>query len=240
MPDLHISAQEAQRSVRAFQHEMNRGRRLPRIAKSTMKAIETPAIVIFNVGPWKHERSLGSMGMFTIPACPKGEVYAAMAPLAETVLDFYPKNEQEMAFFEEDGMYLAEQILGIGAHLSPADSLLHKGVGIAKGLEPTAGELKRANDYLSKTFMKYVRQARAAYAKGPKEYEATVREDPHFLSARALNLMDEAFMKATNADARQVCPVDGTISNMGIVLCPTCRYIFNEKKYAELKARIAS
>jgi hypothetical protein len=41
------------------------------------------------------------------------------------------------------------------------------------------------------------------------------------------------------SQGRQTCPVDGTVTDAGIVLCPTCRYIFDEEKYAKIKARMA-
>jgi hypothetical protein len=37
-----------------------------------------------------------------------------------------------------------------------------------------------------------------------------------------------------------MCEMCGTPSRKGIILCPNCRFIFDEEKYAKLKARIAS
>ncbi|MGH9343302.1 MAG: hypothetical protein ACRD3Y_03110 [Bryobacteraceae bacterium] len=237
-PNLRITADEADRSARAFVRAQNRGRRVPELPPMLKKISDEQTVTICNVGPWAHKRALGSLGEFFIPACPKGEAYAAARPLPGIVVEPIPVDERNFELRQEEGRYVAEQIVGIGKMLAPGNSFVKYGVFIAAAKEPTKKELDAARAELRKHYQELVQEARSAYAQGPKETEATIRET-HRLAARELNLADEPWLVTANPEARQKCPACGTMAAAEVILCPNCKFIFDEKKYAALAARFA-
>lgn len=237
-PNLRLTAADAERSAQRFLRSKNQSRRLPELPPMLKKIAEEQTVHIFNVGPWAHRRALGSLGEFLIPACPKGESYAAMAPVPGIVVEPIPVDERHFELRQEEGRYIAEQVVGIGKMLAPGNSFVKYGVFIAAGKEPTKKELDAARAELRKHYTELVQEARSAYAQGPKEAEATIRET-HRIAARELNLNDEPWLVIANPEARQKCPACGTMAGGEVILCPNCKFIFDEKKYAALQARFA-
>lgn len=238
MPALTITADQAEQTVRRFVRAQNQSRRVPELPGMLKRIAEEETVQICNVGPWDHKRELGSLGTFFIPKCEKGKEYAAAAPIPGIVTEPIPIDEKNFELRQEEGRYIAEQVIGIGKMLSPANSFLKYGVFIAAGEKPTRQELEAARAELRKHFQELVQEARSAYAQGPKEAEATIRET-HRLAARELNLNDEPWLVTANPEARQKCPACGTMAAAEVILCPNCKFIFDEKKYAALSNRFA-
>src|SRR5690348_12262807 len=101
-PNLRVTAAEAERSAQRFLRSKNKARRLPEIPGMLKKIAEEQTVHIFNVGPWAHKRALGSLGEFLIPACPKGEPYAAMAPLPGILFEPIPIDEKHFEHRQEE------------------------------------------------------------------------------------------------------------------------------------------
>lgn len=251
MPNLRLSAKEAAASAQAFQHEMNAKRRMPKLARATQRSMFTPSFCIFNVGPWKHTKEFGDAGVYTIQGCPEGQPFVKMKRyvkfpesdhaeqvdwLPEISVLNYTLDEKQFGAFEEDGIYLAEQFIGVGHSLSPKYALTKFGVAIAEGVEPTKQELAKANRELDKTLLDYIKEARLAFSKGPSELAAIMREDKHIFAAHRLNMGDEPWLNAGNPRARQECPKCGTVTNDGVAQCPgfNCGWVFDQKKLALL------
>ncbi|HEX7766792.1 MAG TPA: hypothetical protein VF443_08765, partial [Nitrospira sp.] len=80
-PNLRLSAQEAQRMAGDFIRGMNKSRKIPTVPKSIQRIADEETVHVFNVGPWPHEVPMGSLGIFFIPACEKGQPFSSMKPI---------------------------------------------------------------------------------------------------------------------------------------------------------------
>ncbi len=251
-----VSGEQAERAVATEQRKMNNGRTLPKIPKAIQELSEATKVWIYNVGPFGFKQELGSAGTWFVPKCEPGDSYAVMRPVPGVFGEYIIKDEKNFEYRHEDGAsehggssggrYIAEQILGVGMHLPPSEALTKWGCFIGSEVgpnaAPTESELTGAQVALDKTANELVREGDLAYQKGPDEAKAVIT-DKHHWAASYLNLNGkEHLWMRTNPSASmrpQVCPVDGTAVDAGVILCPTCRYIFDEKKYAEIKSRIA-
>src|SRR5580692_3998956 len=143
-----IDAERASQMVNRFVRGMNAARSIPKLPARIQEIADKETVHIFNVGPWPHSVSMGSLGMFHIPACEPGQKFAAMKPLPGIIAEPVPIDEKHMELHQEEGRYVADQIIGVGMMRSPSESLVPYGVFVAAGKEPTAQELSEANKKL--------------------------------------------------------------------------------------------
>ncbi len=207
---------------------------------------------VYNVSPWKHESPQGSLGTFFIPACPKGQEFARMKPIPGIVYEVMPNNADMASLRLETGnearggssggRYIAEQILGSGAHQDARGSLVRRGVFIGSEVGPNANptkqELAKARATLNEYYNYLVAEARSAYAAGPAMWEAA-RRDEHFVAAAALNLEDEPWAKNhTSSIERKKCPVCAQTTDKDAIRCATagCGYVFDMEAWKRLVA----
>lgn len=256
-----ISAQEAQRRINQELGDKVGKRRVPPVLPSVKRLMENETVHVFNVGPWPHPVFMGSLGRYFIPACEEGQPkewerneanqwvpsdfitdprneFAAMKPLPGIVQEPVPTDEKQNHWSQDEGRYVAEQIVGIGIQRPKAWSLERVGVFIADKKVPSKKELADAREELRKYMMSMIQEARTAYGVGPKELESVRRAELHDVCARWMNLNDEPWMVHTNPEARQKCPVCSTLTDGGTILC-RCGYIFDEAAYAKVKSRMA-
>jgi len=241
MPEtLRISAREAAQMAAAEQRQMNNGRQIDRMPAVLEQFAETNKIYLYNVGPWSHRREMGSLGAFYIPACEDGKEYSRPLTLPGIVTEPYPVSENQMALHQEDGGYIAEQILGVGKMRRPDESLAPLGVFISTTNPPGKAEIARARAALDGYYRHLVQEADAAWAQGPKMAEETIQPKLHFLAARRLNLTETEcpwLKNAATAADRKNCDGCGTPYAVGIILCPQCRYILDPEKFSKHRDR---
>lgn len=240
---LKVTAREAAQAAQAHQRQMNAGRRIDKLPAILEQLSEERKLYIYNCGPWPHMRSLGSLGSFYIPPCEEGKEFSAALVIPGIVAEPYPVNETQMALHQEEGTYIAEQIVGLGKHLPPSNSLVKYGVFISATEKPSKEDLAKAHRALRGHFRQLVNEANTAWSKGPKAAEETISPDLHFLAARRLNLTEAEcpwLKNASTSAARENCAGCGTPYSVGIVLCPQCRFILDPEKYAKLKDRFQS
>lgn len=240
---LTVSAAEAARVVEGMMRRQRTQRRLPTLSKIEQDISEKTCVHIYNVGPWEFTRSLGSWGTFHIPKCEDPKTYARMkTPIPGIFTEPIPVSETKFDLEHIEGRYVAEQIVGTGKHLSPKESLLRYGVFIGSNVgpdaKPTDAELTAAFARLKETYLELLKEATLAHNKGPKEAEQVIG-DNHRLAAVKLNRLDVEWLKQYSPEARQNCPMCGTASAQGVVVCPQCRYIFDTKRYEQMAGRIA-
>lgn len=222
---------------------MNANRHIPPMLDIVKKVSNENKVYIFNVGPWAQSRLLGSLGQFFIEPCPEGKDYSKPIVLNGIVREYYPINEMKMEPIDEDGDFIAQQILGVGPHLSPRASFVPYGVFISHNNPPLKAEVEKAKGELHKLFLELVTQADLAYSMGPKSADDTIRPETHFVAARALGKTetDCAWLKNAVVPAeRKECPSCGARYKLGLILCRECKFILDPKKYAENKASFAS
>lgn len=241
MATLTVTAEQADREARGYLRKMNAGRIVPKLPKMLEAVSKEKKVYLFNVGPWPHERHLGSLGPFFIPACEKGKEYSAPLAIPGIVVEPYPENERKMALHQEEGQYIAEQILGVGPHLAKNNSFVKFGVFISQTEKPSKADLEKARAALRDYYQELVREANSAHAQGPKTKEETIQEK-HFLAARELDYSEAEcpWLKDAQAPAaRDRCEGCGTVYTVGVIVCPTCRFILDPEKYEKNKARFA-
>ncbi len=237
--DLRITAEQASQQAAAMMRKQKHQRRVPKLAPRLQQLSDAEKVYIHNVGPWPCTRELGSWGSFTVPACPEGKRWASMAPIPGIFTEPIPITEKEFKLDEYEGSYVANQILGIGSHTPKSASFVRLGCFQSPNERPTAEELKAANDALDGYAKQLFKEGITAHNKGPKEAEMVIG-DKHMWAAIRTNNPDAPFLKQYSPESRQECPNCGTMSKTGVVTCAQCRYIFDEKRYAAMKSRIAS
>jgi hypothetical protein len=125
---------------------------------------------IYNVGPWQHSVSMGSLGTFIIPACPDGEEVSPPlrfrgedgipSIVPETVVDSVEGYAVTYKWeFATEGARLAKNIIGLTGFAHASADLTQFGVFLSAGAVPTAEEIAAANENLETLLDKRVREA---------------------------------------------------------------------------------
>jgi len=221
---------------------VNRRQRVPKLPEMLQKLSDATTVHIYNVGPFRLRRELGSIGSFTVNACPpeKDYVDALQIPGVFTEpIQGQDQNTMELRTEEGGGRYIAEQIIGVGAYLSKRDSFEPMGVFIGSEVgpsaKPTKEEITKAKHALQGYLQELVQQARIAFENNrPLEIV-----EQHRLAARMLRLENEKWYEQRTAKARQDCPSCGTIINMGVKICPSCKWVLDTEWFAKNKSGFA-
>lgn len=250
-----LTANEARQQAAADAIINNNSRYMPELPASVQRLSEETCVWVYNVGPWQYMQEPGC-GSFFIPACKDGEEYATMRPIPGEWSDMVIRDETSFELRLENGAqkhggsgggrYIAEQIVGVGMHLHPDQSIVKWGVFIGSQVgpkaKPTKQETATARETLAQTLRSLANEADTADRVGPKELEQVLTDKHHF-AAKFLGLdpVEHAWVRrdVTRPVGTQTCPVDGTKVDAGIILCPNCSYIFDEEKYAKVKSRMA-
>src|SRR4249920_1241945 len=94
-------------------------------------------VKIFNVGPDRHLRSMGSYGQWTIHACEDGQPHSIATEVPYITNDPVHIDMFQMAHRHDSGRKVAADIIGVGPFHTPGEDLTQWGVFIAEGDEPT-------------------------------------------------------------------------------------------------------
>ncbi len=259
-----IRAKEAAEMVA----EVQRGEKLaaPVTIPSIQRLILENTVYIFNVGPWAKIVFMGSLGRKFIPAVAVGsptaweqneqgrwipcefieegadlkQCYAAMEPQPGIVREPLKVDESKRMRWsdEEEGTYVADQILSVGIGHSPQNSLKRIGCFRSADPVPTDKELGDARALLRITMLEYVKEARLFHAKGPL-YTGFIDPETHHVAARWMNLEDEDWMVKTNPEKRDRCKGCGALVDPGIATCPN-GHIMDAALYKEFMAEQAA
>jgi hypothetical protein len=186
-------------------------------------------IKIFNVGPWRHQRSMGSYGQFTIHPCPKGEEFSQPLEIPYITSDPVALDMFQMAHRHDSGRKLAADILGVGPFHTPPEDLTNYGVFIAAGDEPTAEELKAAKKKLRRYFEKLINEADSYWNQGPSSYVNIV--DMHRQAAEALGQMNKPWARGVQETIK--CHICATPHDPAAAICAACKAVLNEEVVIE-------
>lgn len=236
-----IDARAAGQSAATFQRSMNYGRFTPPVLES-MKDLIEDRVHVFSVSPWQQVVPMAEWGTFIIPACPEGKDYieflmhapdGKMKAIPGIMMHTYPQDEHRNAWHQEDGRTWAEKLLGNDANIKKEFSLNRFGIFVAKGDEPTAEELKIANQNLDACCLALIDQARDWH--GDPTKKQGINRDVHFVAAHRMNLSDEEWMVASSSKGRQKCLMCGAYSDPDVIKCGSCKeYIFDHDAYAAM------
>jgi hypothetical protein len=223
-----IFANEVQRTISADVRARN-GKVVAAIPDVLRRMAEENPIHVFNVGPWSWTVSLGSLGVFTVPAN-EGEVSKPLI-VNRTVFETISVDMNKMEQRPVDGMDVVHDILGVGPYKQPGQSLISRGVFIAEGSTPTAKEKKAAYAELDKYYGSLVSEADRYHMAGPLQMPNIC--DEHRAAARALNQTRPWCETPRQQDS---CPGCGRSVPQGIARCPheMCGAILDEVKAKKL------
>lgn len=234
---LTISAPTTQRdadlAAKTEQMKNNSGRRRAMPSPLQRRISEENKLFIFNVGPFRIPRLMGSPGVYTIPACPEGHAYSP-EPLVIPGLVFEEviANEHSMKLQSDDGDYFADQVLGIGVGMRPNESPIHLGAFVSKTDPPKKEEVAQATELFRAHCQREVNRVNEAYAIGPEKLRE-VKTPEHVMMARILGLTetDAPWLKGTSAPADRLnCGGCGKPYVVGIERCE-CGRVLDRAKY---------
>jgi hypothetical protein len=215
-------------------------------------------VKIFNVGPFRHQRSMGSYGQWTVHPCEPGTVWiveiddSVEPPIVEWTSRACTEKEiayskptevpyitndpvhidmQQMAHRHDSGRKLALDILGVGQFHTPAEDLTKWGVFVAEGDIPTKKELHDARKKLMAMYADLIQEADAYWNQGPQAYGNI--SDMHRLAARELNQTNKPWARAV-AEAEK-CPICASPHDPAAAICPICRTVIDEAKVIKMK-----
>lgn len=189
-------------------------------------------VLIFNVGPMRHQRSMGSYGQFTILACEEGMPYSKPTEVPYITNDPVHVDMFQMAHRHDSGRKLANDVVGIGQFHTVSEDLTKWGVFVAEGQEPTETELKAARKKLITTYDQLISEADNYWNQGPSEYKNVT--EMHRLAAKIRGQKDKPW--ARGVQELQTCDICGSQVAPTAAICPTCKNVIDEGRV--IKARL--
>jgi hypothetical protein len=190
-------------------------------------------VKIFNVGPFRHQRSMGSYGQWVISACSEGEEYSQPTEVPYITNDPVHIDMFQMAHRHDSGRKLALDILGIGQFHTPEEDLTKWGCFIAKGDTPSLKELVDAREKLNKTYDWLITEADSYFNQGPQAYLNI--SDMHRLAAKARGQKDKPW--ARGIELMTNCGICGSQVSPKAIVCPTCKNALDEEQVIARKVR---
>lgn len=182
-------------------------------------------VLIFNVGPMRHQRSMGSYGQFTIHACPEDKPFSKATEIPYITNDPVHIDMNQMAHRHDSGRKLALDILGVGQFHTKSEDLTVWGVFVAAGEIPTEDELKKANKKLDRTWDELIREADAYWNQGPSHYVNIT--DLH-RTAAAKRGQDKPW--ARGIEVLSKCPICSTALDPDAALCAACKTVIHKER----------
>lgn len=190
-------------------------------------------VKIYNVGPFRHQRSMGSYGQFTIQACEEGEETSTALEIPYITNDPVHVDMFQMAHRHDSGRRLALDILGVGQFHTPGEDLTKWGVFVASGDDPTDEEISKAKAKLIRTYDQLINEADNYYNQGPSEYKNVT--EMHRLAAKARGQKDKPWARGVQELA--TCGICGSGVSPVAALCPVCKNVLNEEKVIAARLR---
>lgn len=103
------------------------------VPKMIAQASEEHALYIFNVGFRPHQRSLGSLGSWYVPACEAGDEVSPPCKVGGLTLERIPTDMNKMSNRYEEALDIANDIMFVGRGYTPDLSMENWGLFIHDG-----------------------------------------------------------------------------------------------------------
>jgi hypothetical protein len=228
---MPVSAAEAQSSVMG-----RNSRKRANIPDALMR--DKPPLYIFNIADIPHEKHLGSLGRFLIPACPAGEPYSK--PL---VIHGVYADEFDMATENGDmgvnfvmGTDVARSVVGLDSSspdLGPyTTNLTWQGAFIAASKTPTKAELDEAHAKFTRFNAMYLQIGDSLAEQGK------IGEIPA-ASRKAVKYLNQGRDWAKAPVPMKDCPACGEAIKPNVAVCTHCQAILNVEAAAAVGHPIA-
>jgi hypothetical protein len=197
-----------------------------------LRVIGNP-IKIFNVGPIRHQRSMGSYGQITIHPCEEGNEFSIATEVPYITNDPVHIDMFQMAHRHDSGRKLALDIVGVGQFHTESEDLTQWGVFIAEGPEPTETEIRKARAKLSRTYDRLIAEADNYWNQGPQAYNNVT--ELHRMAAKLRGQKDKPW--ARGVQEMLACNICGSSVSPAAALCPVCRNVLDESRVIAAKLR---
>lgn len=197
-----------------------------------LRVIGNP-VMIYNIGPMRHQRSMGSYGQFTIHACEDGQEYSKPTEVPYVTNDPVHVDMFQMAHRHDSGRRLAMDIVGVGQFHTPSEDLTNWGVFVAEDQEPSDKELRQARNKLNRTFDRLIQEADNYWNQGPSEYKNVT--EMHRLAAKVRGQKDKPW--ARGIQELKTCDICGSGVSPSAAICPTCKNVLDEERVIAAKLR---
>ena len=228
-----VSAAEAAQIIRNEQRSMNAAILPPTLAR-IQRLMQEETFPICNVGPWEYRQERGCIQVYIPKYDPKHDPhkkgYAESAPFPVIRREAVNKSMEpnDYTYIEDDGRAVANDLIGVGFGMHPANSLLPYGVFVPQGPEPTGEELHAARKRLSEYADRLVQEARDAWDKGREEWGKT-RSDRHLWAGRVKGIQ-EKWVTDDHVEESARCSFCGKFNPPDIAAC-SCGNPINEEAY---------
>lgn len=188
-------------------------------------------VKIFNVGPMRFLRYMGSYGPWTIMPCDDGQLYSTPVEVPYITNDPVHLDMTQMAHRHDSGRKLAQDIIGVGPFHAPGEDLTRWGIFIAAGDEPTEAEVKEANKKLNRTWDELIMEADSYWNQGPSEYRNVT--ELHRLAAKKRNQLNKPW--ARGVLELNKCGICGSPIDPSAAICPHCRTVIDAERVIAAK-----
>lgn len=237
-------------AVAAELQKMNRNRAQPLTKFQQQQIAEAKPVFIYNVSPiheWRKPQ--GQLGTVVIPKREKGERVSKPYSLRGAVPRWYDKGLGRKEVFIESGIEIAEDICGCSQEFpvdTPNNNLTNFGVFIT--LQPFDELPKKeqdkllddANAKLMICLRKLVLEADLLHPATPKWVGQIHRDALNALNELEGTKEQRPWAPISHAERGEDCKFCGSKVKIGIVVCPTCRNVLDEEKYAKMQGKKAS
>jgi len=215
-----VTLDDARKAVAQEAKQRNR-KIVEQVPKMIADLAKEKTVYIFNVGPTMHQRQLGSLGTFTVQACPEGAEVSAPLKVEGVILERIATDMDKMANRYEEGVDVANDILYIGRGYTADLDRRNYGLFISETPKPSKEQIRAAKDALLKTYGRLVREADDLERSNKRSEIGEI----HRVAGRALGVvkpwLDEAPREAAN------CPACQKMIDLETVKCPHCSAILD-------------
>ena len=215
-----VTLEQARNAVAQEAKKLNR-KIVEQVPQMIAKLAKEKTVYIFNVGPTSHQRQLGSLGTFTVQACPEGEEVSVPLKIEGVILERIAIDMDKMANRYEDGMDVANDVMFIGRGYTPDLDRRRWGLFISESPNASKAQIKEAKSELLKTYGKLVSDADNLERNNKRDQIGEI----HRVAARALGVT-KAWMPETPREASN-CPACQKMIDIESVKCPHCSAILD-------------
>jgi hypothetical protein len=216
---MPVTAAEAQSSV------MGRNqRKRANIPEALMR--DKPSLYIFNIADIPHEKHLGSLGRFLVPACPPGQPYSEPLEIKGVYADEFDMATEngDMGVNFVMGTDVAKAVVGLDSgspDLGPyTTNLTWQGAFIAAGRKPTEAELQEAHAKFTRFNTMYLQIGDNLAEQGK------LAEIP-MAARKAVKYLNQGRDWAKAPIPMKDCPACGEAVKPFVAICSHCQSILN-------------
>jgi len=215
-----VTLDEARKAVAQEAKQRNR-KIIEQVPQMIANLAKEKTVYIFNVGPTMHQRQLGSLGTFTVPACPEGAEVSPPLKIEGVILERIATDMDKMANRYEEGLDVANDIMFIGRGYTPDLNKENWGLFISETANASKAQIRAAKEKLLKTYGRLVTDADNLERANKRSDIGEINR----VAGRALGVV-KPWLAETPREAGN-CPACQKMIDIETVKCPHCQAILD-------------